>query len=282
MGNLKDISLDIVELLNEEREAGVLLPRVFTAGGFLARRGGHAFDRGIDTPDQESLIGTIRHLAQEGASFIKIMNDPIVFDSSDLRQARVVTSELGIPLVVHTYTEKAARLAMDAQVDVLEHAGAYSDATMDMIKGNGAFVVSTFVAALDTVVDPVGCAANTLFPDADLTIFRNWYETCCDSIPRLYRKGVRLLCGTDAGFPGTDFDSLSRELAALEMLGVPFSESIKSATIYGARALRCESLLGEIREGAWADYLVFNTNPLIGNRRLQHPDEVFCGGERAV
>lgn len=282
MGNLKSTSLEFVCMLEDERKAGTILPRVFSAGGFLTRQGGHACDRGIEAPTLQSLVETIRQLARDGASFIKLMNDPIVFDSQELLEARTVTRKLGLPLVVHTYTDDAARLAVDAQVDVIEHPGAYSDSTMAMIKRDGIFVVSTFIAALDTVVDPVGCGADTLFPDANLTIFKDWYLGCCDYIPKLFGCGVQLLCGTDAGFPGTDFNSLSREMVALEMLGVPLSEAVKSATIYGAKALRREGLLGEVKEGAYADYLVFDKNPLTGNQRLKHPAAVYCGGQRVV
>jgi imidazolonepropionase-like amidohydrolase len=281
MGNFRDSSLEFVRMLEEKRKAGAVLPRLFTAGGFFTRQGGHAFDRGIEVANVQDLPKLIRRLASQGATFIKLMNDPMIFELNEILVAREVTKQLGLPLVVHTYTDDAARLALDAGVDGLEHPGGYSDCTLELMKKADVFVVSTFVAALDTVVDPVGCEAETLFPDANLSIFKAWYETCCDCIPRLYRAGVRILCGTDAGFPGTDFDSLSREIAALEMLGIPLSESIKSATLYPARALGQGGLLGELEEGAYADYLVFDRNPLIGNQRLRNPVQVFCDGKVA-
>jgi imidazolonepropionase-like amidohydrolase len=281
MGNWSNDSLQFLQLLEDRRRLGDALPRVYTAGGFLTREGGHASKRGMLVPDLHALLETIRRLVSKGASFIKIMNDPIVFTFEEINAARSLTNDLGVPLLVHTYTDQSAYTALQAQVDRLEHPGSYTAPTIELAKMNNVFVVTTFIAAFDTVADPVGCCADTLFIDTSLPLFKGWYDSCCECIPVIYKKGVRLLCGTDAGFPGTDFDSLPREIMGLEMLGIPITDGIKSATVYAAIALKRETEIGDIQEGGFADYVVFTRNPLIGRKRLRQPAQVFCGGKEA-
>ena len=77
--------------------------------------------------------------------------------------------------------------------------------------------------------------------------------------------GVTILAGTDTGvnnallYPG---DSLHAELEALVEIGISPLEALKAATIYPARWLDVYPVFGSISEGAAADIVVLESNPL--------------------
>jgi imidazolonepropionase-like amidohydrolase len=278
VGSLRTFASEIGAWRASEIHKGALLPRVFTAGTFITRKGGHCHGQGLETVDKQSLLTAVKELASTGASFIKIMNDPVVFTAEEIFAARSLAHQLGMNLAVHAYTHNGAAIAIEGGADTIEHPGEYSDEIVQCFADRGIGVVSTFVAALDTVIDPKGARADDLFDTANLNTFQSWYRACCDCIPRLYKGGVVVLAGTDAGFPGTDYDSLIREMASLRMLGVSIPEMMKSTTIHPARALGVAHTLGEIRVGACADCVLYMENPFNVLDFLWKPCQVFCEG----
>lgn len=95
----------------------------------------------------------------------------------------------------------------------------------------------------------------------------------------LHRKGVPLLTGTDTPYPLlVPGFSLHHELAALARMGLSPLEVLRAATVNAARALGRAGELGVIREGALADLVVVDRNPLDELSVLKHPFAVVIRG----
>ena len=82
--------------------------------------------------------------------------------------------------------------------------------------------------------------------------------------------GVKIGLGTD--LLGDNFDEQSREFLIRSEIESP-REIINSATRINAEILRQEGQLGEISEGAIADILLVDGNPLEDLRLLQNQGE---------
>lgn len=268
----------VLENIEERRRQGEVLPRVVTAGRLLTASGGHATAFGQLVDPRNGLDRSIAELVERGARFVKVLNDPIVFSLRALVDARTAADRLGVPVSVHTYTDRSARLAARASVASLEHPGRYSDTTLDLVRENGIRVTTTFVAALDTASDPIACAADDLFEEADLDLFRGWYRDCCRCLPTLVERGIPIVLGTDAGFPGTDFDALTREFAALSLLGIEAEAALYGATVEAAALLGESGRLGVIAAGAAADIAVYDRDPIKDLSALRKPIAVYIGG----
>jgi imidazolonepropionase-like amidohydrolase len=273
-------SLALAKELERLRCKNIPLPRIFTSGGFITRPGGHAEDFGITVDTLDELLQCATDLIDGGAHLIKVMNDPIIFSVAELTKLKELCSSRGALLWAHVFRDRSAVVALDAGVDTLAHAGDYSQETLLRLATSRTFVISTFVAALDTVADPWGTRADDLLCDTCPELFESWYESCCASLPEMYARGVRIVCGTDAGFPGTPLDSLPREICALNNLGIPIAVALNCATWEAGSALGKRGKLGQIRSGALADYSVYDRNPLVGEGRLRNPKRVFVGGEK--
>jgi imidazolonepropionase-like amidohydrolase len=102
--------------------------------------------------------------------------------------------------------------------------------------------------------------------------------TACENLRRYLALGGRIALGTDApafsepGFP-------SGEVERLLGCGLGPRQILLSVTRDAARALGRERELGSLREGAMADLVVVDGDPLVDVQVLERPRLVVVGGE---
>lgn len=252
--------------------------RVWSPIVMLTRHGGHACEFGHVIGSLSDLPALLELLAARGASYFKVLNDPQVFSIEDIVDIVKQAEDYGLPVGVHSFHEAVAREAVIAGARTIEHMGDYSQATLSRMSENGTYLVTTVVAAFDTVADPQGSGADALFDDAGLSTFETWLHDTCACARKAAFQGVRLVAGTDAGFPCTSFDSLLREFRLLRAQDVPLNSCIDAVTVNPAAALNMEENIGVIRPGALADFCVYDSNPLAPPYFESPPSEIYIGG----
>ncbi|GAB5415256.1 MAG: hypothetical protein Cons2KO_28590 [Congregibacter sp.] len=99
-----------------------------------------------------------------------------------------------------------------------------------------------------------------------------------EAILGLYNAGAPILVGTDSFLAGAGTVAVD-EMISLQELGIPTAAVLRAATLEPARYLNLEGSLGEVREGAIADLLLLNGNPLTDLRVLYTPLGVVKAGE---
>jgi len=65
----------------------------------------------------------------------------------------------------------------------------------------------------------------------------------------------------------------------MQEIGIPAEFSIRSATIINAKLLNMENLLGQLKEGFYADIIAVNENPLDNITTLQNVIFVMKDGK---
>lgn len=281
LGGYKTKSIEVRKLL-EKRGLSGSLPRFITSGAMISRTNGHALNRSIIASDTSVLIEEVGKLIAEGVDCIKLLNDPYVFHKEEIEKVIDLCNANNIKTSIHVFNENTAKIAVDANVHCLEHAGAYTDKTINAIKQKGIFIVPTFIASFDTLLDPTINQANDLFDDADFQSFKKWFIDECYIVPKLIKADLKIVLGTDAGFPGTNFQSLIREMHALRIFGMTPQKVIESATKISAEMLGLENEIGIIKAGYSADYVVLRDNPLKSFNVFYAPLEVWCKGKQIV
>lgn len=93
------------------------------------------------------------------------------------------------------------------------------------------------------------------------------------SVRRYHDDGVRIVAGTDNGFPL----GIHHELDALVQSGLTPMQAIVAATGDAARALGSPEI-GIVEPGRWADLLILNANPLDDIRNTRNIRAVIQGG----
>jgi len=104
------------------------------------------------------------------------------------------------------------------------------------------------------------------FSERDFEAAAEGFEAMDTYILALHEAGVPLLAGTDMGPWGF---TLHDELAGLVEAGLTAAEALRTATVNAAMFSDVEGSMGVIKEGARADLLVLDANPLkdISNTR---------------
>ncbi|CAN5578475.1 amidohydrolase family protein [soil metagenome] len=276
-------------------EGHIIGPRLFYSGKALTQTGGGADFR---TPDEAidpcghigpfsnmSVIadGTaeVRKAAREelrkGATQIKLFASGGVVFPAEGHATRYEFSEEELNAVVeeatardtyvmaHVYTDEGVRRCLRAGVRSIEHANFVTEDTVAMMADYHAFYVPTFIS----LVQRVESAAETHLP---ASIVENLERTIARG-RQVYgwarKHKVPVGFGTDLWGPDAQKSQL-REFEMRQGLDTP-ADILRSATVTNAELMMEKGTLGIIAEGAYADLLIVEGNPLADLAVLMNP-----------
>ena len=277
----------------------VVGPRIYAAGPPVSQTGGHFDIRGLNepnyyflgVPDAKQFMEWMyladgvpevqkatREVFRKGSSHVKIMAgggvatvydplDGLQFTPEEIRAIVVEAEKVGSYAMAHIYTPDAITIALEAGVKSIDHGMLIDDKAMRLLKKKGAFLIPSLAVGL--------------FTPEELAFA--W------PTPETKAKGARIIAGMEnevilakkhkvkIGF-GTDFFGPTN--AAFAMQALEFKarakyftpvEILRQVTSTNAAIVAMSGPmmnpylrgpLGVIREGAYADILVVNGNPL--------------------
>lgn len=259
-------------------------PRLFVAGKALSQTGGHGDFRqphqdathkccGGHSPNLARVCDGVpqcleaaRDELRQGADFLKIMcgggvaspTDPlemIQFTAEEIQAITTTAQNLNTYVTAHAYTIKAIRHAVDNGVRGIEHANFVDAETARYCRDKGV----TFTPTLITYASMIRPPFDQFLPVSGQMKVKQVMASGLESLKILRDAGATMCYGSDllAGlhvFQNEEFSIRSQALTAKEIL--------QSVTVNGARYLRHEGKLGVIKDGAIADFLILEKNPL--------------------
>ena len=278
-------------------------PRLLFGGPALTQTGGHAdhrgpSDHGPATDSRYPSHGIVcdgdaevrraaRNVLRSGADHIKIMlsggiaspTDRVESTQFSLDEIRAVVEEASAAdryVLGHAYSARAVNRGLEAGVRSIEHGNFLDGRSIDLFVNHEAFLVPTLVTyrALSEEGDRWGLPARSaakvqVVLDAGLT-----------SLQRAESGGVQIALGTD--LLGGMQRRQSEEFAIRGQVQSALSV-IRAATVNGARLVRLESEIGQVKEGFVADIVAVRGNPLADIGILADPATnvvfVMRGGE---
>ena len=178
-------------------------------------------------------------------------------------------------MAAHSVGDAAARAAIEAGVDSIEHGYFMNEATLKEMARKGIFLVLTE-------------------PDMENdAVWMNLYGMTREELERMRKRrygrveqatkaGVRVAFGSDAY---TRNPTWSRGMAALSGLqsyskgGMPAIDVIRAATTNAAELLGLEKQIGSLEAGKFADIVGFAGDPLSDPGELQRAKFVMKGGQ---
>ena len=274
-------------------------PRLFVSGRALSQTGGHGDPRGsADLCATHSGfaariadgVDEVRRAARDelrrGADHIKIMASGGVASPSDEvwtlqyspAEMRAIVEEAQARrayVLAHAYTAEAVTRAVEAGVRSIEHGNLIDAATVALMAERGCFLVPTLVA-YDKIAEfgeELGMPPDQLRKVADVI------DAGLDSLTLARRAGVKIGFGTDllgeiARLQSDEFRIRSRAEEPIDI--------IRSATLVNAELVGLAGRAGVLREGAFADIVVVDGDPLRDAAVLaeqERIDVVIRGGE---
>jgi imidazolonepropionase-like amidohydrolase len=279
-------------------EAGLVEgPRIFPSGAFLSQTSGHGDFRSrndrnptltglhddnftrmgfsIIADGRDAMLAASRQNLMQGATQIKIMAggggasayDPIdttQFTEDEMRAAVEAAADWGTYVTAHLFTSESAQRGMRAGLRCLDHAFFVDEKTIKMAARKDVFIAPQFWGL-----------SPELFKHPDLNVqkheaIRKLHEEAKNFVPLLKKHKVKVPFASDIlGEFDAGQNSRRYELAwRAELFGSNLTV-LRQATSVGGELLALSGrrnpvsgALGVIEEGAMADLLVVDGNPL--------------------
>ena len=268
-----------VALRNSINKGVIVGPRMLVATKGIGATGGHfdptggfrdfLFGREPDYTDgiangPDEIRKAVRFEVKNGADVIKaavsggVLSLADEVDTPQLTPAEMAalvdeSHRLRKKVAVHCHGDQAAREAIEAGVDSIEHGSFMKPETLTMMKKKGAFLTPTLMASewimgkLDNY-PPVLQAKAKAATAARSEMFRN-----------AVKMGIKISFGTDAAvFP---HGQNAKEFKLMVDLGMSAVDALKSATANDAELLGIGQKVGTLEKGKLADVIAMPGDP---------------------
>jgi imidazolonepropionase-like amidohydrolase len=255
------------------------LPRLIRAGRHIARTKRYIRNYAHEVEPGE-LASYVAQEARRGDGWVKLVGDWISRDDGDLApsfppeafaEAIRVAHEHGARVTAHCFGHAVLPGLIEAGIDCIEHGtGLTPDLVEQMVTGGVALVPT--VMQLEKFPQYAEAGAEK-FPDYAATM-TDLHARRRDTLMSAYDAGVPLFAGSDGGGVSRH-GNLAGEVIAMADLGLPPDYAL------GAASWRARAWLGwnaTLDEGAPADFLVFDEDPLADLSVLRRPARIVLRG----
>jgi imidazolonepropionase-like amidohydrolase len=276
-------------------------PRIYPCGAMITTTGGHGDFRPLsDLPRTSSQVSQserdggsaiadteddvrlrVREQFIQGATQIKLVGcggvstprsplDMLTFTEKQLRAAVETSADWGTYVLVHAYTPESIQRSVAAGVQCIEHGHLMDDRTAALMAKNGTWL-STQPFLSEEDVAPMAPASREKFLEM---------IAGTDNTFKLARKhGLKVAFGTDLIFSpaiatrqGTMLTHMKRWYSATEALSMATGTNGQLLTLSGHRNPYPRKL-GVLEEGAYADLLLVDGNPLENLDLIASPEQ---------
>jgi imidazolonepropionase-like amidohydrolase len=279
-------------------------PRIYPSGAMITITGGHGDFRSFhelprqmggppsiaeqlnagqlaDSPDEVRL--RTREQLMMGATQIKLTAgggvasphsplDASTFTEEELRAAVQAAGNWGTYVGVHAYTSEAIQRAIGAGVKVIEHGHLMDEASARMIAEKGIWL--SFQPFVDDGFTPQ-------MPPSSMARLRQVFAGTERTVELARKYKIKLAWGTDILFSAANATRQGVMLATMQKWFSP-AEVLRMATATNAELLQLSGLrnpypgrLGVVQEGALADLLLVDGNPLADINLIADPGKNF-------
>jgi imidazolonepropionase-like amidohydrolase len=277
MGHNDHVHMQLRDAVN----SGMILgPRMKAAGEAVLMSWGHAYFMCQQVHTVDEAVAEIRRQVTFGADFIKLIasNDDVWqykgdelavpwFDLNILKACVKTAHECGLKVTVHANGTETLNRVLQAGVDGIEHGIYLNRSQAKEMKERGIFLVPTMTGYRENSDPKWG--RGDLWTERYAALWLQHQRSMAHAL----EAGVFIATGTDT------LGEVADEMELLTRLGMSSLDSLKAATLHGAKVLEMENEIGSLEPGKMADFVVLNRNPLEDIRGVRSICQVFKGGK---
>src|SRR5215471_13003358 len=268
-----------VALRNSINKGVIVGPRMLVATKGIGATGGHfdptngfrdfLFGREPDYTDgiangPDDIRKAVRFEVKNGADVIKaavsggVLSLTDEVDTPQLTAAEMAalvdeSHRLRKKVAVHCHGDQAAREAIEAGVDSIEHGSFMKPETLTMMKKKGTFLTPTLMAT-EWIMGKIDN-----YPPALQAKAKAAAAARSDMFRNAVKMGVKISFGTDAAvYP---HGQNAKEFKLMVDLGMPPIDALKSATANDAELLGIAQKVGTLEKGKMADVVAIPGDP---------------------
>ncbi|QIE42896.1 amidohydrolase family protein [Rhodobacteraceae bacterium SC52] len=301
---VRDVAGPMFDIARATDEGLIDGPRVFASGPALSITAGHQdfrITRDVPQPIGQlhsfetnnmfyitdgvpDVLKRVRENLMQGATHIKLMAgggvtsayDPIhtiQFTDEEFQAAVEATEAWGTYVTTHAINDEAVRHSVENGARSVEHGHMATRETLQMMKDEDVWL------SMQPFLDDEDAPALNDFQ-------KQKYQSVTDGTDFVYRTakelGLKIAFGTDTLFSADLAERQGAVLAKMERWFTPY-ETLKMATCDNAELLKMSGELtpyplgplGVIEEGAYADLILVNGNPLENLQLISDPKANF-------
>ena len=292
--NVGAVAYGDVALRDSIVDGEVAGPRMIVAGQSLGITGGHCdnnllpaeydFNAGGVADGPWALRQKVRENNKYSADLIKFCATGGVMSKGTSLGAQQFTQEemnaigdeahtLGMKVAAHAHGTNGIQAAIRAGVDSIEHASILDDETIRLaLEYETALVMDIYVS--DYILESgteVGMLEESLAKEREVGQVQR------ESFQRAHAAGVNIVFGSDAGVYPHGLNG--RQFSKMVEFGMSPMQAIQAATLKAAALLGLENQVGTLNEGAYADLIAVQGNPLENVSLLENIGFVMKDGE---
>jgi imidazolonepropionase-like amidohydrolase len=271
-----------ISLRNAINSGKVVGPRIFAVEKALASTGGHADPTNGYRKDlmgnpgpKEGVVNSVEDAKQavrqrykNGADWIKITATGGVlsvaksgsnpqFTEEEIATIVSTAKDYGMKVAAHAHGDEGMQRAVKNGVKTIEHGTEMSEATMDLMIKNNAYLVPTITAG-KTVAE--NAQKEDYYPAIVVPKALAIGPKIQATFGKAYKKGVPIAFGTDAGV--FQHGQNAKEFIYMTEAGMPIMKALQSATITNAILLDMDKKIGVLESGYFADIIATNDDPI--------------------
>jgi imidazolonepropionase-like amidohydrolase len=280
-------------------------PRLEVSGDFICSTAGtwDHFNVPLDMAKNQNLIADgpdacralVRTRIRQGATLIKIgVSKGAVEDrfrpwgedpnsctpSFTLAEIQAITDEAHrnrMKVSAHCIGDSQVNLALDGNVDIIEHGFGVFDETRSRLAEAGNWVVTT----LSHPYLHYKASGEYGYPQWKADAFERHIERIKNDFQKGLDAGVKYALGSDnIGWPTHPQGGYALEFELAQRWGMPAGEVIVSGTRSGAELMGVDAYTGTLEVGKYADLVAVEGDPLSDMSVLRKPSLVMQGGSR--
>jgi len=216
----------------------------------------------VDSPDE--VRKAVRFEVKNGADVIKaavsggVLSLADEVDTPQLTPAEMAalvdeSHRLRKKVAVHCHGDQAAREAIEAGVDSIEHGSFMKSETLTLMKNKGTFLTPTLMAS-EWIMSKIDN-----YPPALQAKARAAYNARSEMFRNALKMGIKISFGTDAAvFP---HGQNAKEFALMVGLGMQPIDALKSATSNDSELFGIAQKTGTLEKGKLADVIAMPGDP---------------------
>ena len=286
-----------VALRNSINKGVIVGPRMLVATKGIGATGGHfdptsgfrdfLFGREPDYTDgigdgPEEIRKAVRFEVKNGADVIKaavsggVLSLADEVDTPQLTPAEIAalvdeSHRLRKKVAVHCHGDQAARDAIEAGVDSIEHGSFMRPETLGRMKAKGVYLTPTLMAS-EYIMSKIG-----QYPPALQEKAKAAFNARSEMFRNAVKMGIKISFGTDAAvFP---HGQNAKEFKLMVDLGLPPIEALRSATAATADLFGIAQKVGTLEKGKLADIIAMPGDPTADITVTEHVSFVMKEGK---
>ncbi|HYS07981.1 MAG TPA: amidohydrolase family protein [Myxococcales bacterium] len=271
-------------------------PRLLVAEHPIGSRGGHTdgspappghlVPRGVPEgicSGADQCRDAVRWQLKYGADVIKIaisggvlsLTDPVDVPQLTADETAAIVSEAHAwrrKVAAHCHGDEAAKIAIAAGVDSIEHGSFLKSDTLAEMKRRGTVLIPTLMAVEDVERRAREKKLPPLIAEKAMAAAGSLAKTFQAAV----KLGVTIGMGTDSGVSHHGFNA--HEITLMVKNGMTAAQALQAATVVDARLLQMEDRIGKLAPGFLADVIAVPGNVLQDPTAVERVSLVVKGG----